>query len=706
MNPEKGRLIKKIVLLGFTSFLLSLIIFISGILNLFEFKAYDLFSRYLNPVKPQSDIVIVQIDQQSIDALSMDNINWPWPRQVYAPLIDYMSEADAIFMDILFTEPSSYGQKDDIILSESLKKAANVYLPVFLSENKKSITEEDDYFLKKISINEKINAALKFPYALAPISPLKGSVAGSGNVTIPPDRDGVFRKIPLVFQYGRHGEYTIPHFILNYLMHKRIVTIREGRLYSGDTPIPLDNDKRLFLRYYSKEDPFERKSAAEIFKAYLESREAKEPVIKKEYFKGKKVFIGLTAAGLYDLRPTSITSISTGVLIHATAFDNIINRNFMRPVSHAHVIFFMLVISFFITYSVLRYYSFAINLSVFAACFFIALFIPAVLFHYALYMHIIPPALSLIISFIIAVAFSYATEGKERRFVRRAFSQYMDEKIVAYILKNPSIIKPGGQKRYITAFFADIAGFTSLAEKVSPEEIAKILHTILNAFTEVIIQNHGVIDKYIGDAVMAFWGAPLDTEEDEIKACRSALQCIEALEGINASFREQGLSEIAVRIGIHSGDAIAGNLGSDRLFDYTVVGDTINLTSRLESASKVFGTKIIISEDTFKKTGNIFAVRELGLIEVKGKNIPVRIYELIGRNDTIDEAGKIAIDDFNRGISLYHEGKIPDAIKIFIGILKQNQEDGPSLFYKKRCETLMEHPPSSDNWNVIKLTEK
>ncbi len=693
--------IKKIIVLSAISFALSLMPYLTGLFNMFELKAFDLFSRLLNPEKSSGDIVIVQVDQQSIDGLSKEGVNWPWPRQIYAPIVEYLSEADAVFMDILYTEPSSYGMEDDRIFAEAVKKASNVYMALFLTDKKKGLTENDKEFIERITIKEKISPAAAFNSALTPVDMLKSSAKGAGNVTIPPDEDGVYRKIPLVFQTDN---YTIPHFVLGYLIQDGTVTIKNGSVYAGGTKISLERGN-MQLRYRKGREPFQSLSAAGVLKSAVDSIESKEPSIKKEYFRGKKIFIGLTAAGLYDLKPTSMSSVSTGVLIHAATLDNILNKSFFRPVNKAFVILFALLICIFINYSVLRQYSIYMNLGVFLAAGLIIFSISALLFKSGFYMHILPPFSSLVASFIIATVYSYATEGKERRFVRRAFSQYMDETIVDYILKNPSVIKPGGQRKHMTVFFTDIAGFTTIAERLPVEETAKILHTVLNEFTEVIIKNKGVIDKYIGDAIMAFWGAPVDAKTDEINACRAALQCIAALDEINKGFEKEGVSRINMRIGIHSGDAIVGNLGSDRLFDYTVIGDTVNLASRLESVNKVFGTRIIISEDAQSRTEGIFLSRALGLVEVKGKSRPVRIFELIAENEKINQNKGEAVLLFNEGMRLFNEKKLEDAQRIFKRILENNPDDGTAEFYRKRCAHLIENPGAPD-WNIIKLTEK
>jgi len=700
--PKIRNRTKQIIALACISFAVSLIIFLTGISGTFEYKAFDLFSKYLNPPHPSDNILIVQVDQQSIDALSKEGITWPWPRQMYAPIIEYLSEAEAVFMDILFTEPSSYGQEDDVILSKAIKKASNVYLPLFLTGQQRAITAEDEGFLKRLSVRDKISAPLSFNSVIVPIDTLRDAIRGTGNVTISPDEDGVYRRIPLIFQLKQH---VIPHFVLSYLLQKRIVNIANGSLYAKDTTIPL-TDGKLILRYYREKNPFPLFSFVDLLNSYIAGTKQKLQIIKKDLFKGKIVFIGLTAAGLYDLKPTSILSISSGALIHATTLSNIINKNFITKLHWIYVILFMLLICVFIAYSVLKHHSMYINLSIFIISLIVIVTIIASLFKNSLYINIIPPLVSLVFSFIISVAYSYAVEGKERLFIKRTFSQYMDKKIVDYLLQNPSLIKPGGQKRRVTAFFADIAGFTTIAEKHSPEDTAVILHRVLNSLTEVIIQNGGVVDKYIGDCIMAFWGAPVETDHDQVNACNAALQCIESLKELNNAFPKKGSPEIALRIGIHTGDAIAGNIGSDRLFNYTVIGDTVNLASRLESVNKVFKTKIIVSEDTINGTGNEFFARELGLIEVKGKTIPVKIFEIIGEEGRIPSEKREVVMPFNQGLTLYKEKKWHEALGLFDNILKQNIEDGPSEFYKKKCEYYIANPPLTKNRDIVKMTEK
>ena len=694
--------IRKIVILTASSFVCSLLIFLSNVLGLFELKAFDSLSKYLNPAASSDNIVIVQVDQESIDGLSKEGVNWPWPRQIYAPIIDYLSEADAIFVDILFTEASSYGQEDDMVLVDAVKRSCNVYLPVFLSNKTVKMSAGEEEFIRSIAIRENISSNLKFNSAITPIDPLKNSVRGGGNVMIKPDEDGVYRKVPLVFKLEK---YQVPNFVIDYLIDDGKIEIVQNRLSVEGSEIPL-TDGNLLLRYYRNGNPFKVFSASEILKSYLDVNALKEPPVKRDFFKRKVIFLGLTAAGLYDLKPTSISSISTGVFIHATTLDNILNKSFIRIVNPYLEILFMLLISFFITFTVLKRHSFLINLTLFLVTFSIILLVIVLLFKIAIYVKVIPTITSLILSFMIVVAYSYATEGRQRVLLRKTFSQYMDKKIADYLLENPALIKPGGQKKRVTVFFADIAGFTTMSEKTTPERIASVLHSVLNSLTEVIILNQGVIDKYIGDCVMAFWGAPIDAGNCEINSCYSAIQSMVAIKKMNKELQKEGFPELSIRIGIHSGDAIAGNIGSDRLFHYTVIGDTVNLASRLESVNKFFNTGIIISEDTLRETRNSFITRQLGSIAVKGKTLPVKIYELVGQEQDIEWEMLQLLKIYNDGIQFYNDRKFDDAIHNFNEILTKYPNDGPSDFYRNRCEYLKSASNLTEDWNVIKFSEK
>jgi len=685
----------RIALLSLASLLLASVT-LTPLFSSFELKSFDLLSRLLNRDQGSSDIVIVQVDQPSLDALAAEGITWPWPRQVYAPVFERLARADAVFVDILFTEPSSYGEEDDQVLAAAVARAGNVILPVFATANQRENDAAGRAFLDRMAVKGLPAPAPALPSAITPIAPLARSAHGGGNVMIRPDRDGVYRRLPLVFQAAGR---TLPHFVVGHLLERRVVSVRDGRLVRGNEPLPLDGGA-LLPRFPRGPQPYQVVSIRELI------RDDGPTPYPAAWFKGKKVFLGLTAAGLYDLKPTAVSAVTSGVQVHAATLDALLHGNFLKRVPDGLSIVFMAAIAAAACAFILTHTSIAANLALLAGLLLASLGVPALLFSQGLYLPLIPPLAALAVSFAAASTHSYATEGRERRFVRRAFSQYMDETVVVHLLKHPELIKPGGQRRRVTVFFADIAGFTTIAEQFPPEETALMLHDVLNAISEEVIGHQGVIDKYIGDCVMAFWGAPLDRPDAGRSACRAALASLTALERVNADFKTRGLGTISLRIGLHTGDAIVGNLGSDRLFDYTVVGDTVNLASRLESANKFFATRIMVSDATLQEAGEGFLTRELGLIAVKGKEQPVRIHELLAERAGAPPELAEWSERYGRAVEAFHRKEWETAGALFDETLSRRPQDGPARLYREWCRRCQETPPLTDDWNVIHMKEK
>jgi adenylate cyclase len=686
----------KIILLTFFSTAVGLGIFFSGILNLFELKAFDNFSRLLNPPKSSQNVVMVEIDQQSIDLLSEQSINWPWPRQIYAPIIEYLSEAKAVFIDVLYTEPSSYGQEDDMILAHALKTASNVYLPVFLTNQEKPLTSVDRDFIERIAVKEEIDTDISYSSAITPIDPLKEGVMGSGNVTISPDEDGVYRKVPLVFGLN---EVVIPHFILGHFIQKGDVRIEENTLKIGKEPLPLKKGK-LLLRFYTDPKPFQTFSAAEILNFYLESLSSGEPAVPKGYFKDKYVFIGMTAAGLYDLKPTAVSSISTGVLVHATTLDNLLNLTFMTPVKSIYVIVFIFLICLIVSFIVLRSHSMYINSSLFIVLLALTVLLPALLFKKTYYMDVTPPALSVVVCFVITATYSYATEGKRRREVKNAFQHYVSPAVVDNILKEVDKLKLGGEKKVLTALFSDIRGFTSISEGLDPEELVKFLNEYFSVMTRIIMNYRGTLDKFIGDAIMAFYGAPLEQPDHALRACKTAIDMIKSLKKLQSDWKERSLPHIDIGIGLNSGEMTVGNMGSDERFDYTIMGDNVNLASRLEGINKQYGTNIVISQYTHELIKNdSFFMRELDSVQVKGKKEPVTIYELIDYDKPSSRIQE-AFEKFEKGLDAYKRMQWKEAITLFQETLQVKADDKPAELYIERCEKYAQTPPPKD-WDGV-----
>ena len=298
--------------------------------------------------------------------------------------------------------------------------------------------------------------------------------------------------------------------------------------------------------------------------------------------------------------------------------------------------------------------------------------------------------LSLIVFIGVGQAINYLEEKQHRLYLTTAFGKYINKHLLKQIIEHKQELKLGGGKRTISIFFSDIRGFTSLSEKLSPEELVNLINRYLTEMTRIILKYDGTVDKFIGDAIMAFWNAPLLQENHAELDCECAIEQIKALKKLQEELVKEGLPKIEIGCGIHTGEAVIGNMGSDERFDYTAIGDSVNLCSRLEGLTKEYGVNIIISEDTYKIIKNKFNCRKLDVVKVKGKKIPVVIYELC--IDYNKEFCKL----YEEALELYFKGNFRKALSIFREALKKKQGDKSCDLFIKRCEEYIKNPPSED----------
>jgi len=320
-------------------------------------------------------------------------------------------------------------------------------------------------------------------------------------------------------------------------------------------------------------------------------------------------------------------------------------------------------------------------------------------------MNLIYPVLTMTTIYLGITVYRYVTEEREKKKVRGAFQYYLTASVVNEILKDPSKLKLGGDKKNLSVMFSDIRGFTSISEKLSPEELVRILNEYLTAMTDVVFKYDGLLDKYIGDAIMAVFGAPLDQPDHALRACRTGIEMMSELRRLREKWAAEGRPDINIGVGINTGDMVVGNMGSQMRFDYTVMGDSVNLASRLEGTNKEYGTNIIISEFTHEIIKDELFCRELDAVRVKGKKLPIRIFELLG--DRKDAAQwQEFVGRFETGLAKYRTGLWDEAIAAFRGVLDVKPADFPAKLYIDRCEALKEHPPVEEWDGVFTMTKK
>ncbi len=297
-------------------------------------------------------------------------------------------------------------------------------------------------------------------------------------------------------------------------------------------------------------------------------------------------------------------------------------------------------------------------------------------------------------------------EEREKRKIKGSFKQYLSPKIIDVLTKDPSKLKLGGEEREVSIFFLDIAGFTKMSEALSPTQLVEVMNQCLTEFSSVILKHDGLINKYIGDCIMAFWNAPADQPQHAAQACFAALECVQALPELNRRFQERGLPALDCRIGINSGVVVVGNMGSNERFDYTVMGDAVNLASRLEGANKQYHTHIMISDGTFEKVRDVLEARDLDLIRVKGKKEPRKVFEVLCKKNEMSEEMSEGRKRYHNALSLYRQRRFSECIEAFEAVFEVLPVDFVTRVYLERARAFISHPPSPYWDGVYDMTTK
>ena len=417
--------------------------------------------------------------------------------------------------------------------------------------------------------------------------------------------------------------------------------------------------------------------------------------------KDKVVLVGATAIAAFDLRSTPFSTATPGVYVHASAIQNMIDLKFLQrwpgfALIEGVLILLLGVIAGLVIPKIRISLGLAYTVGMIAA---LIIGDQLFVFGHGQWMRIVAPILEIIVIFVAITIYRYLTEEKEKRVVRNAFQFYLTKSVVDAVLKDTTRLKLGGEKKELTVLFSDIRGFTTISERLSPEDLAQFMNSYLTPMTDLVFHHEGTLDKYMGDAIMAIFGAPIEQPDHATRACLTALDMMTELVGLQAKWREQGLPEVDIGIGLNSGPMVVGNMGSKMRFDYTVMGDNVNLGSRLEGINKEYGTNIIISEYTYALCKADVFVREIDAVRVKGKREPVRIFELRGRGSpSSDEAAFIAL--FDKALAAYRGQRWDDAIAGFQACMAARDTDYCSKKYIDRCRSMQADPPGAE-WDGV-----
>jgi len=700
------------VIAGFCGAVLALCLWPAGVFDAFEAKTYDWRVRFLaKPGAATDQIRLILLDQNSLDWGSAENgLSWPWPREVYAAVVDFCARAGArsLTFDVLFTEPSKYGVTDDEALGRAGAAFGRLVLPVFLGrETGRETSWPDsvpDFPFKPEGFDAWLGrssgaAAPAYPRAAFPVPEIAAGARLCGDVHLDPDFDGVYRRAGL---FSRFDGRVVPFLPLAaYLAAEPGAksAVAPGAFVLDATTVAIDASARAALNYRGPSGTYAAASAASVIQSELRLREGKKPTVDPEFFRDKHVFFGFTAPGLFDLRPAPVGGVFTGVEIQATVLDNLLSGDFLRDAP------------IWLAAACLALTSLAAGVSVslagraLAATALVFLPLPALVSVAAQATGRILPLVAgeagTLLAMSVSVLIAYATEGRQKRFIKSAFRQYLSPQVIEQLIRDPSKMRLGGECRVLTIFFSDLQGFTGISEGLSPEALTALLNEYLTAMTDIILESGGTVDKYEGDAIIAFWNAPVDQPDHAARCLAATLACQAALAAMRPEFAKRIGKELLMRVGLNTGPAVVGNMGSKKRFDYTMLGDAVNLAARLEGVNKQFGTYTMISKDTLEASGGAIPARELARVAVVGRKEPVVVYEPMETKEF--ERRKPVLAEFGRGLALFYAGKFSDALAVFESI---KDADPPAAHYLAKCRELIESPPEGEWQGVWVMTQK
>ncbi len=687
---------------------LSLLLWHTGLLTEIEYKTFDFRARHAASVSDvSSDIILVQLDQASLNWVA-DNLGvvWPWPRELYGAIARNCKRRGArvIGFDVLFTEPSPVGVTDDASLAAAIRENGPFALGSVFPSSVAAPHNTWPSDLPRIDFPappypDSGFSLPEYSYATLPIKQIGSAATVLANVKQLPDQDGIYRRVhPFVLFDGTLlpnlgvGLYLAAEPDTEIIMGEKSVKL-------GAREIPVDEAGAAILRFRGPSGTYRSLNAAELLRQEfrLLNGELGTDAVSRD-LQGKYVLFGFTAPGLYDLRPTPTDGVFSGVEINATILDNLLSGDFIRPVSGPVTVLILGGCTLASVFLVSSFSSFALKISTALILLPFPMILSWVAYRYGWDFTFVPTQISAGTGMALAILRAYFTTASKEKFIRHSFKHYLSPVVIEELIKDPERLQLGGERKELTLFFSDLQGFTSISEGLSPGELIELLNEYLTAMTDIILEEEGTVDKYVGDAIIAFWNAPLDMPDHAERAVRTALRCQHKLAEMRPRLLEKYGQELFMRIGINTGNAIVGNMGSSSRFDYTVLGDAVNLAARLEGANKFFGSMTMISAATRERLPGSFACRELGRIRVVGRSEPVHVAEPLSWN----RVSSPDYSSFHKGLDLFYQGRFREAALVFA---TTSARDPVAAKYVSLCQKLATEKPSS--WaGVYELGEK
>lgn len=688
------------------------------LLDLLELKTYDMRLLASAPAQAQAptQVTIVAVDEKSLSEVG----RWPWSRRTIAQLVDRLTKMGAavVALDVFFSEPENSGllaridslrasappgeaksydklraELDaDPVLARAIRDNGNVVLPIVFvwSQEEAShlrvtgaVRAAQRLEAEAVRVEREGGAGTVLLHTpdprgfVANLPLLQSAARALGHINMSPDPDGSLRRIQLAVRYQGHF---VP-----------AADLQAARLYLGAPELALDaadygitgisigqrriqtdEEGRILVRYYGPEQTVRTISASDVLAGRVDA----------SLVKGKIVLVGTGAKGIGDVRVTPFGSVFPGVEIRASIIQNLLDDSYLRRpewlglVETVALLAIGLLLALLLPRMGVRY-----GALVCAALVGAYLMLAVHLFGQKVWVTVVYPSILVGLLFVSTTLAQYFRTELEKRQIKSAFQHYVPAKVVDEIVRDVNKLRLGGDKRELTVLFSDIRGFTSMAETMRPEDLVTLLNSYLTQMTDKVFRNDGLLDKYIGDAVMAVYGAPIHRPDHAELACRTALEMMAALRELQAEWRRTGQPVLDIGIGVNTGQMIVGNMGSQTRFDYTVIGDAVNLGSRIEGMNKNYGTHILLSEYTYAHVRDRFqSIREIDMAHIRGRGAQVRLYELIPDAVYPDLRW---LKDFEKGYALYHGGARGEAISIFRA-LAEGVGDPVSRYYLGR----------------------
>ena len=704
--PQNHLISQKLILtviIAFASSILIIIIakysFLSPLFSQFEFALRDMRSEYRAITLDRSftDAVIVDIDNRSIGKLGKMS---GWPREYFGDVIDFVNEgqAGAVLFDIIFDR--GLYPAGDSIFAQSIENAGNIFFSLSFTETDSenflyAMPEEPPEFMSEpfyYTLREK--AEHKFwtkPRLGNDFFDFINRAAGVGFANSSPDRDGVIRSAELLLDFNGHF---YPALTMSVLM--KILDVQPDGITLGDDNdlvlitgsgesigIPLADDGRFLIDYYGTFQTIR----------YISFYDVLERRVPAEFFTGKMVYIGASAPGLSDLKSVPVQRKFPGVEIHANILANIVDGSYIYDMDETLSFFAVLILCLIASFTgmYLKTWQSLLVLVFVSAGYVLTSF--QYFANHGVFTEIVTTESGQFLSYLGIIIYKYLSEERDKRFIKDAFSHFVDTDVIREIIENPAKLKLGGERRELTILFSDIRDFTTISEKMAPENLSKFLNVYLTEMTNIVFQHGGLLDKYIGDAVVSLFGVPVFRKDHAVRGAKAAIDMIQAVEKIKVKFKNTPMEDLSIGVGVNSGICSVGNMGSDFRFEYTAIGDEMNLGSRLEGLNKFYGTKIIIASATAKELDQSYKKRELDFVQVKGKSEPVGIWELMPPDTVFPEE---AIVYYQRGLISYVAQDWNSSAEMFEKVAQIVPSDKPAQIMLKRIIYLRDNPPEKD----------